>query len=1161
MLTLLKSAPLLLIVIIFYSINGKAQIINPGIFGQNAWMPDVIGDKIYNGKLHSKWEEVKQSGAMVIRFGGIAPDRDMPTKEQFLKVIDSVRIKGMEPIIQVPFYNYKYTASQAADIVNYINIEKKRNIKFWSIGNEPDNSYGYTFAEEVANYYKSFSSAMKAIDPSIKIIGPETSWYAESIIHPLTDPGSPYDLTGKNSSGRYYIDVLSFHTYPFNDLNKSRDAVITSLTESGKFLDRLKDANSRIKHCNEIHGRVGSEALEVAVTEANVVYLNASNDNLYGVGANSFVGGQFWAEMMGICMSQKVDFLNFWSIIEGNQIANSLGYLDHDTGKRKPTYYHFQMIAKYFKGSYCSGETNQYPYIKAFGSKDINHIGVVILNQHESDDFNYTLKLKSDPISGSSGLKISIDANTDKEYAGFISRQSTILLLFDLSGKLKQKCEYSLAGNASFDKSPDCINYCEEAIAAITPAGSMILCNDKDSILLTASETSCYSYQWKKNGQNIVGANEFSYIVKTPGIYAVEVSNGQQTAISDITANVSQLMALISASGPTAFCEGGSVILSSNTGTGYSYQWFKDEKIISGATESSYKANITGEYKVEIISGTCKSISNTIQVIASCEEQLIALNGVWKYLDNGSNQNIAWRTVDFNDSGWPSGNAELGYGDGDEATVIRYGSDARNKYITYYFRKSIHVIDAASFKNLELQFLRDDGAVVYLNGMEVIRSNMPSGNIISATLASSSVSSRDEKKIYSTTVNPSLLINGKNVIAVEVHQDSKRSSDISFNLSLKGMRNVGNTCSSPSELTAVSNTTTSAILQWNSVSSAMVYTLEYRQEGSSSWISIKTPNNSIEITDLLPGTTYESRVQTECKETSSGFSSLYTFKTLNSFPDAEEIIPLNSTWKYMDNGSNQNTAWRAIDFNDSGWRSGNTELGYGDGDEATIISYGSDANNKYITCYFRKSFNLFDPTSFTGLELQLLRDDGAVVYLNGAEVFRSNMPSGSITYTTLASSAVSGSDEKKFYSIPVNPSLLLPGKNVVAVEAHQSSKSSSDVSFNFRLKGTNGSQSSNSSQQGMPLSLEEAIPDNSSALEFIPNPSTGLVNIIYDSSIQDDLLYRVTHISGQVVLEGTHPNFTGIFSKSFDLSGKAKGIYLLEILHGTKKITKKLILE
>ena len=70
------------------------------------------------------------------------------------------------------------------------------------------------------------------------------------------------------------------------------------------------------------------------------------------------------------------------------------------------------------------------------------------------------------------------------------------------------------------------------------------------------------------------------------------------------------------------------------------------------------------------------------------------------------------------------------------------------------------------------------------------------------------------------------------------------------------------------------------------------------------------------------------------------------------------LLPAGSSWKYLDNGSNQGTAWRASSFNDASWAAGNAQLGYGDGDEATVVSYGSNSSKKYTTTYFRKALSL-----------------------------------------------------------------------------------------------------------------------------------------------------------------------------------------------------------
>ncbi len=166
------------------------------------------------------------------------------------------------------------------------------------------------------------------------------------------------------------------------------------------------------------------------------------------------------------------------------------------------------------------------------------------------------------------------------------------------------------------------------------------------------------------------------------------------------------------------------------------------------------------------------------------------------------------------------------------------------------------------------------------------------------------------------------------------------------------------------------------------------------------------------------------------------------------------LVPAGSAWRYRDDGSNQGTAWRAAAFNDSAWPLGAAQLGYGDGDEATVVGFGPDPNSKYVTTYFRHAFTVTDPAAFAGLTLELTRDDGAVVFLNGVEVFRSNMPAGAIAHTTLASSAIGGTAESTFYSTTVNPALLVAGGNVLAAEVHQANGTSSDVSFDLRLSAS-----------------------------------------------------------------------------------------------------------
>ena len=175
-----------------------------------------------------------------------------------------------------------------------------------------------------------------------------------------------------------------------------------------------------------------------------------------------------------------------------------------------------------------------------------------------------------------------------------------------------------------------------------------------------------------------------------------------------------------------------------------------------------------------------------------------------------------------------------------------------------------------------------------------------------------------------------------------------------------------------------------------------------------------------------------------------------------SSPTTDQVlITKGATWKYLDDGSDQGTGWRALLFDDTAWASGPAELGYGDGGEGTIVGYGDDANNKYPTTYFRHVFNLSNPAQVTNLSALLMRDDGAIVYLNGTEIIRDGMLAGDVTYLTHSSATVSGGDESTYFpTTGIDTSLLVAGDNVIAVEIHQKSYTSSDISFDFELAAT-----------------------------------------------------------------------------------------------------------
>ncbi len=165
---------------------------------------------------------------------------------------------------------------------------------------------------------------------------------------------------------------------------------------------------------------------------------------------------------------------------------------------------------------------------------------------------------------------------------------------------------------------------------------------------------------------------------------------------------------------------------------------------------------------------------------------------------------------------------------------------------------------------------------------------------------------------------------------------------------------------------------------------------------------------------------------------------------------AERIIAEGDPWRYL-RGTTFPSGWTTNGFDDSAWPSGPSGFGYGDGDDATIITTGS------TNVFTRKTFTVADPAAVNHLTLAVDYDDGFVAYINGTEVARRNMPAGAPSNTTFAAGnheasrgdGGSNPQEREFIAVPTN--VLVAGTNVIAVTVHNVSASSSDLSLIVEL--------------------------------------------------------------------------------------------------------------
>ena len=408
---------------------------------------------------------------------------------------------------------------------------------------------------------------------------------------------------------------------------------------------------------------------------------------------------------------------------------------------------------------------------------------------------------------------------------------------------------------------------------------------------------------------------------------------------------------------------------------------------------------------------------------APSTEELVPAGSVWKYRYDGQNLGTAWRDWLYNDSAWSSGSAQLGFGDPEIITNIRPG--ATPNYVTAYFRKSFTLSNISNSRpGLKLYIKRDDAAAVYLNGVQVYRDTELPAAAAFDTFATGQRPDVEENVYVEIGLSPALLFEGVNVLAAEVHQVSATSSDIRFEARLT--RELG----APGVLandTDVDSPSASLI--------ASVLSLPVHGQLT-----------------LLPtgGFTYTP---------TGGYIGVDSFiyrVSDGGTPDAAllTLIQKGSFWAYLANGTDPGTQWKSPGFDDSAWPAGQAELGYGDTadgrPETTNIRPDPVNTPVYPTYFFRARFAApVIQTFVTNYRGRILRDDLAAVYVNGTEVFRDAGLAPGALYSDFSVNGTPSETLYQEFSIPA--SLIVPGDNQVAVEVHQSSATSSDVSFDFEL--------------------------------------------------------------------------------------------------------------
>ena len=260
--------------------------ISPVLVGTNLW---------YGMPADAVWRQTREAKIRLIRIGGHAYDQKPPSADTLVEWVKKIRSIGAEPILQVSQYQ---SAEQAAETVALFNRRRAAGapVQFWTIGNEPWLQNGQPadltkIAERVAGYFKPTAAAMKLVDPSIKIYGPNESYLIPELYASLF--GGAHDITGRvPEKGYYYIDGLTWHRYPQTENEPG-------LAEIQGFQDSMRRSREWVDAVNARHQRVGEQALQWGIGE-----FNAKG----GPQVHTFGNGQMFGAVYGFAMVYGASF-------------------------------------------------------------------------------------------------------------------------------------------------------------------------------------------------------------------------------------------------------------------------------------------------------------------------------------------------------------------------------------------------------------------------------------------------------------------------------------------------------------------------------------------------------------------------------------------------------------------------------------------------------------------------------------------------------------------------------------------------------------------------------------------------------------------------------------------------------------------------------------
>jgi galactose oxidase len=280
-----------------------------------------------------------------------------------------------------------------------------------------------------------------------------------------------------------------------------------------------------------------------------------------------------------------------------------------------------------------------------------------------------------------------------------------------------------------------------------------------------------------------------------------------------------------------------------------------------------------------------------------------------------------------------------------------------------------------------------------------------------------------------------------------VKQVNGASDDLSFALALEVDRQQAPV---PGALTVMSPNGGEVLspggvtpITWSTGSSVSTVDLEYSTDAGASWLPIASQVTASTGTYswTLPNVN-TTRALVRVTQTGGGASDMSDAQFTISSVVSTRVIAFGATWKYQDTGIDPGPTWNTASFDDTGWKSGAGQLGYGDGDEATLLTRLTPSQP---SVYFRKKIVLNGPV--TSATLRVLFDDGVVVYVNGHQVFTRNV----VKFEHARYAAEKGENTLEMAELPLTPNPFVAGENTIAAMVKQVGATSPDLSFDLSL--------------------------------------------------------------------------------------------------------------